>query len=1134
MDNIVKNNRNGIRIYLDGGNRVENNVIQNNTVVGLYLQSSDSNIIEYNSILNNTGSSFSNDGAVKYSSSNNNQFNHNNFSFNYWGVYSSVSSNNTFYNNSFFYNYDSLFHSSSNSYHQIVNNTFAYNTYAIHSSSSFTSNNISNNIFRYHSQTVIFFQSSTSHSIFSNNLFEHNTQGGVRFASGSTNNTFYDNLFFNNSYGLNSNVGSSWVYNNTFIENSYAVRNLNGNYGLYQNNTLMNNGYGIYVSSGDNNTFIDNNIINNSNGIYFSSLSDNNTFYGNNFLHNVVQGFSSTATNYADNGTVGNFWLDHLGIDNDSDGILDTPYALDGLGGVDDNFPLSIWINETFSPEIINSPTNLTYETHSIGHNLTWRAIDESPYDYEVFFNGISQGTNTFISREFFNVSVDGFDLGETNVTVTFRDTDSNKQSKTIFVSVIDTIPPNLTSGKVIVFEELLPVKLFNWTLTDWHPWNYTIFKDGVLYTNGSWESGQTISVNVSSLTMGVYEFILYANDSSSNINSSTHYVVIYDGIVPVVSQPTNITHELGYPSTPIIWIANDLHPNNYTIFVNEQEYITGNWTSEVNISLDYSSFLPRSYNITLTIFDTSGWNATSNLSVTILPDSTLPLVISPGDQTIMETSNTVISWLVTDYNPTNYSLYKEGILIASDLWNSSFPIELVITNASIGFYNYTLVVSDISNATVTDTIFVVVEPVKGLAINSPENITYIEGMINNWITWTLVSNSSGNYTIFLDDVPIVSDDWTNSTLINQLADNLTPGTYNYSIFVRTTTNLTVNDTVFVFVLFDTTPPVISNESDIFILETSTGNNISWIVADLNPDTFIIYKNDSMIFNGSWVGNISLMIMIDGLTPGLWNYTIIIYDVRGLYAVDTVFVFVIDTTPPFILDAPQDQIVEDTTGLELSWQAIDYYPYNYSLILDNGTILTGYWQNNSRIIHTLSDMDIGNYTYVIILSDLFGLKTVTNVTIRVVDLTPPTIVPLADREYTEGISSFTLNWDFSDKYNGSYILYQDGVMVTSGIWSLNSTVSFGVDTPPVGIYSYTLVVTDYSGNQAIDNLVVTVKAIETTSTTTASSSTISSSTTSSINTTTTTTKESRISTGFEGISLLVLSIIFIIRRKKRV
>ena len=126
-----------------------------------------------------------------------------------------------------------------------------------------------------------------------------------------------------------------------------------------------------------------------------------------------------------------------------------------------------------------------------------------------------------------------------------------------------------------------------------------------------------------------------------------------------------------------------------------------------------------------------------------------------------------------------------------------------------------------------------------------------------------------------------------------------------------------------------------------------------------------------------------------------------------------------------------------------------------------------------------------------------------------------------------------------DYIDGANLADQDGAIVTSGIWSQNSTVSFGVGTPPVGIYNYTLVVTDYSGNQAIDNLVVTVKTIGTTSTTTPitttpTTSSYTTTTTSSINPTTTTTKESRISTGFEGISLLVLSIIFIIRRKKRV
>ena len=44
------------------------------------------------------------------------------------------------------------------------------------------------------------------------------------------------------------------------------------------------------------------------------------------------------STNIWDNGTVGNFWDDYHGTDNNNDGIGDTPYVIDGNN--QDNYPL--------------------------------------------------------------------------------------------------------------------------------------------------------------------------------------------------------------------------------------------------------------------------------------------------------------------------------------------------------------------------------------------------------------------------------------------------------------------------------------------------------------------------------------------------------------------------------------------------------------------------------------------------------------------------------------------------------------------------------------------------------------------------------------------------------------------------
>ena len=60
-------------------------------------------------------------------------------------------------------------------------------------------------------------------------------------------------------------------------------------------------------------------------------------------------------TNHWDNGMIGNYWEDYLGVDANDDGIGDTPYDIPGGEGVQDNFP--IWDD---GPDSIIPGYNLT------------------------------------------------------------------------------------------------------------------------------------------------------------------------------------------------------------------------------------------------------------------------------------------------------------------------------------------------------------------------------------------------------------------------------------------------------------------------------------------------------------------------------------------------------------------------------------------------------------------------------------------------------------------------------------------------------------------------------------------------------------------------------------------------------
>jgi len=119
----------------------------------------------------------------------------------------------------------------------------------------------------------------------------------------------------------------SWgnTVSENFMKNCYCGIKLdwNSDHNIITGNTITNNCIGL--------------------GTYdvFSAFPENNTIYHNNLIGNEDQVSIPTGMlgNHWDNGTVGNYWSDYIGIDGDGDGIGEIPYVIDKNN--QDNYPLT-------------------------------------------------------------------------------------------------------------------------------------------------------------------------------------------------------------------------------------------------------------------------------------------------------------------------------------------------------------------------------------------------------------------------------------------------------------------------------------------------------------------------------------------------------------------------------------------------------------------------------------------------------------------------------------------------------------------------------------------------------------------------------------------------------------------------
>jgi hypothetical protein len=304
------------------------------------------------------------------------------------------------------------------------------------------------------------------------------------------------------------------------------------------------------------------------------------------------------------------------------------------------------------------------------------------------------------------------------------------------------------------------------------------------------------------------------------------------------------------------------------------------------------------------------------NVVTNMLPPIDRPPLISTPDDIYVEygTIGNSLTWYISGNNPDGYTLYKDDVPVDSGDWYIGVPYVVDLDSLSLGSYNYTLQLWDQNGEWSSDVVWVHVQDTTPPTINTPTDIYYDEGDTGYSITWLPSDLFPSSYVIYKDGSVLKSGAWNSSAeSITVSVDGLTFGTYNYTIDVTDTTDQSTIDQVWVYVQ-DGTAPTTDHPADFDYDEGETGNSITWTPNDLHPKNFTIYKNGAVEDSGSWDGS-AITIDVDGLSPGVYNYTIVVYDLGGNSVIDTVIVTVNEVV--ITSTTPTTPTTTPTGGVEL-------------------------------------------------------------------------------------------------------------------------------------------------------------------------------------------------------------------------
>jgi parallel beta-helix repeat protein len=224
-------------------------------------------------------------------------------------------------------------------YIEITDNTISHCSSGIYlsgsSNISITNNTIHDNNF----YGILCCDSSSYNNIIDNTIFDNNNHG-ISLRAAYYHNIKNNIINDNNDCGIElwwtagHNISDNTIYNN-INDGIWLYYDNNGN--TIKSNSISDNGrYGIYMDEYDmENIIYCNNIFNNDCGIYILNSVDN-TLYYNNLVDNAINnGYESLES--GSNEWYNNHWSDYdeSCVDDDDDGICDSPYDIPGGSGVD-------------------------------------------------------------------------------------------------------------------------------------------------------------------------------------------------------------------------------------------------------------------------------------------------------------------------------------------------------------------------------------------------------------------------------------------------------------------------------------------------------------------------------------------------------------------------------------------------------------------------------------------------------------------------------------------------------------------------------------------------------------------------------------------------------------------------------
>ncbi|MHA1213671.1 MAG: NosD domain-containing protein [Candidatus Hodarchaeales archaeon] len=381
--------------------------------------------------------------------------------------------------------------------------------------------------------------------------------------------------------------------------------------------------------------------------------------------------------------------------------------------------------------------------------------------------------------------------------------------------------------------------------------------------------------------------------------------------------------------------------------------------------------------------------------------------------------------------------------------------------------------------------------PLSILSINSPSGFSMPIGEPGHSLIWLQSEENGWNepilYELYDNGSRVETGEWLGNMAIFMLNEIKPHGVHNLTLVVIYRnlfgySNRYTTESVWMTILPDTIPPEISSPQDKTIVEGTLNNSVIWTCSDYNPTYAVITRNNTIIINKTWISG-NIVLNLDDLTIGTYNFTLTLYDIGPNPVSDSVIVKVIelppDNTKPFVNRPADLEIYENTPG-SIVWEVHDDWPANYTIYRNQSLIVQqGYW-STGIVRYSFNSLPIGIWNFTLVLFDLTGNMNSSSVIVIVkqgieYDSTAPVISHPPNKTISIDQQGEYVDFNIFDEHPSSIVVYIDEKLVYQSDWtSPNQKVRIYLDDLSIGKHILTVTASDIFENTASRTITIMI------------------------------------------------------------